>query len=90
MPDALADRLAAAVGDAHVLRERDVMAAYESDWTGRFGGEARLVVRPADASEVAAGEAGDAGDQHPAGVRHQLAATAGLPKVCVDSGDSPA
>src|SRR5205814_1705566 len=28
--------------------------SYERDWTGRFGGPARLVVRPADAQQVAA------------------------------------
>jgi len=54
VPDALGDALAEAVGDAHVLRERDLTAAYETDWTGRFSGRARLVVRPGDAAEVAA------------------------------------
>jgi FAD/FMN-containing dehydrogenase len=42
------------VGEAHVLVERDVLASYETDWTGRFRGTARCVVRPADTTEVAA------------------------------------
>jgi FAD/FMN-containing dehydrogenase len=42
------------VGPAHVLTERDVVASYETDWTGRFHGPALAVVRPADTAEVAA------------------------------------
>src|SRR4051794_40737956 len=42
------------VGDRHVLADADLRAPYERDWTGRFGGAARLVVRPADAGQVAA------------------------------------
>jgi FAD/FMN-containing dehydrogenase len=53
VPDALRDALAAVVGDDHVLAERDLVAGFERDWTGRFGGEARLVVRPAGTEEVA-------------------------------------
>ena len=53
MPDALRDALAAVVGDAHVLSEPGVRAGFERDWTGRFGGEARHVVRPAGTEEVA-------------------------------------
>src|SRR3954451_393824 len=57
--------LADVVGERHVLADADLRASYERDWTGRFGGEARLVVRPADAGQVAAivracGEAGAA------------------------------
>jgi FAD/FMN-containing dehydrogenase len=52
--DALRESLAAVVGDAHVLADRELVAGYERDWTGRFGGEARLVVRPASTDEVAA------------------------------------
>jgi len=55
VPDALHDGLAAAVGDAHVLTDDDRRAPYEVDWTGRYRGRARAVVRPADAAEVAAG-----------------------------------
>src|SRR4051812_22556135 len=45
--------LATVVGDGHVLVDPDLRAPYERDWTGRFGGEARLVVRPADTAQVA-------------------------------------
>jgi FAD/FMN-containing dehydrogenase len=47
-------RLRDIVGNAHVLVDRDVVASYESDWTGRFRAEARCVVRPASTAEVAA------------------------------------
>lgn len=50
---ALRDALARAVGDAHLLLDRDVTAAYETDWTGRFTGRASAVVRPATTAEVA-------------------------------------
>lgn len=52
--DPLAGTLAAVLGEAHVLRDDDVRAAYETDWTGRFSGRARCVVRPADTGQVAA------------------------------------
>lgn len=51
--DALAEELARVVGEGHVLRSPDLRAQYEEDWTGRFAGEARLVVRPADTEQVA-------------------------------------
>ncbi|MFN8204653.1 MAG: FAD-binding oxidoreductase [Solirubrobacteraceae bacterium] len=51
---ALARRLAAIVGRQHVLADADVRAPFERDWTGLHGGPASLVVRPADAGEVAA------------------------------------
>ena len=51
--DPLADALTEVVGPAHVLVDADVRAPYETDWTRRFSGAARLVVRPADADEVA-------------------------------------
>jgi FAD/FMN-containing dehydrogenase len=41
------------VGSAHVLVDPDVRAPYETDWTRRFTGTARCVVRPADTAEVA-------------------------------------
>ena len=47
-------RLAEVVGPAHVLTDPDLVGGYEVDWTGRFQGRARAVVRPADAAEVAA------------------------------------
>src|SRR5256885_2117191 len=50
----LRSALAAIAGDRHVLTDPDVRAPYERDWTGRFGGQARLVVRPADTAQVAA------------------------------------
>jgi len=46
--------LHAIVGEANVLVDRDVVATYERDWTGRFGAPATCVVRPADVDEVAA------------------------------------
>ena len=51
---ALLDALRAAVGDGHVLSDPAVRAGYETDWTGRFGGPAVAVVRPADPAETAA------------------------------------
>jgi FAD/FMN-containing dehydrogenase len=48
----LADQLRAVVGDAHLLEDRSVIASYETDWTGRFHGTARCVVRPASTAEV--------------------------------------
>jgi FAD/FMN-containing dehydrogenase len=50
----LVDVLTGIVGDRHVLVDRDLRSAYETDWTRRFTGEARCVVRPADTAEVAA------------------------------------
>jgi FAD/FMN-containing dehydrogenase len=41
------------VGPRYVLSDPDVKLSYERDWTGRYQGSARLVVQPADASEVA-------------------------------------
>jgi len=46
--------LAEIVGPAHVLRDPAVTASYERDFTGRFEGRARLVVRPADTAQTAA------------------------------------
>jgi FAD/FMN-containing dehydrogenase len=50
----LESRLADLVGPEHVLTDRDVLAGYETDWTGRRHGHARLAVRPATRDEVAA------------------------------------
>lgn len=52
--DPLARSLGQIVGAAHVLIEADLRASYETDWTRRYHGDARLVVRPAHTSEVAA------------------------------------
>jgi FAD/FMN-containing dehydrogenase len=59
----LVERLAAVAGPSHVLTDPGLRAPYETDWTRRFTGTARCVVRPADTGEVAAvvracGEAG--------------------------------
>jgi len=61
--DTLARALADIVGAGHVLVEADLRAPYETDWSRRFGGAARLVARPADTAQVAAVVAacGDAG-----------------------------
>jgi FAD/FMN-containing dehydrogenase len=48
----LQERLRAAVGERHVLAEPDLRAPYETDWTGRFHGDASLVVRPGSPGEV--------------------------------------
>ena len=46
-------RLTALVGPDHVLTEAGQRAGHEIDWTRRFRGEARAVVRPAATGEVA-------------------------------------
>ncbi|MCP2268226.1 FAD/FMN-containing dehydrogenase [Actinokineospora diospyrosa] len=51
--DRLIDRLVAVVGASHVVTDPDVVSGYATDWTGRFTGSARAVVRPADRDEVA-------------------------------------
>jgi FAD/FMN-containing dehydrogenase len=51
---ALADRLRAIVGPTHLLVDTDLIAPYETDWTGRFIGMAACVVRPSSTEEVAA------------------------------------
>ncbi|MFI5493012.1 FAD-binding oxidoreductase [Actinoplanes sp. NPDC051859] len=50
----LEDILRGVVGDRHVLVDGDLKAQYETDWTRRFTGQARCVVRPANTAEVAA------------------------------------
>jgi len=42
-----------AVGAKHVLSDPELKSSFERDYTGRYSGRARLVVRPADTSEVA-------------------------------------
>jgi FAD/FMN-containing dehydrogenase len=51
--DQLTATLRSIVGDSHVIDDRSVVASYESDWTGRFHGTARCVVRPGSTLEVA-------------------------------------
>jgi len=50
----LDQRLAEIVGAEHALTDSALRASYETDWTGRFTGRARAVVRPADTAEVTA------------------------------------
>ncbi|HKS90768.1 MAG TPA: FAD-binding oxidoreductase, partial [Tepidiformaceae bacterium] len=54
MSDPLLDRCSAIVGPSHVLVDPQDRAGYETDWTGRFRGDARFVVRPGDTEQVAA------------------------------------
>ncbi|HJW23810.1 MAG TPA: FAD-binding oxidoreductase [Rhodocyclaceae bacterium] len=49
----LPERLAAVVGDRHVLTDPADLAPHLADWRGRYRGEARCVVRPGDTAEVA-------------------------------------
>jgi FAD/FMN-containing dehydrogenase len=41
-----------ALGERHVIVDPSVTASYETDWTQRFTGRARCVVRPADTQDV--------------------------------------
>jgi FAD/FMN-containing dehydrogenase len=52
--DALLAELTAIAGPEHVLTDPDLVAGYTTDWTRRFSGVARGVVRPGDVAEVAA------------------------------------
>lgn len=52
-PDRLVAALAEIVGSEHVLTAADTTVGFGVDWTGRFRGEVRLVVRPGRADEVA-------------------------------------
>ena len=45
--------LRAIVGDADVLTDRDAVAGYTIDWTGRFVGATPAVVRPSSTEEIA-------------------------------------
>jgi FAD/FMN-containing dehydrogenase len=51
--DVLAGALGEVVGAEHVITAPDMTASYATDWTRRFRGETFLVVRPADAEQVA-------------------------------------
>jgi FAD/FMN-containing dehydrogenase len=53
-PDSLTSTLRTVVGDDHVLVDDDVRRGYETDWTGRYRGPAKLVVRPGTTAEVSA------------------------------------
>jgi FAD/FMN-containing dehydrogenase len=52
--DALEQALRQIVDPPHVLTDPELKASYERDYTGRYHGQARVVVRPADVDEVAA------------------------------------
>ena len=52
--DALERALTEAVGRRHVLTDPDLTAPYERDYSGRYTGRARAVVRPASTDEVSA------------------------------------
>jgi FAD/FMN-containing dehydrogenase len=52
--DALLAELTSIVGPEHVLTDPDLVTGYTTDWTRRFHGPARCVIRPADTGEVAA------------------------------------
>jgi FAD/FMN-containing dehydrogenase len=54
MADPLLASLREVVGAAHVLTDPDTTRAYEVDWTGRFVGRARAVVRPGTTEQVGA------------------------------------
>lgn len=54
MSDPFVATLQAITGTQHVLTDPEVVATYETDWTRRYTGRARAVVRPADTREVAA------------------------------------
>ena len=49
----LIEELRRVVGDQHVLVDPELRSPYERDFTGRYGGDCRAVVRPADATQVA-------------------------------------
>lgn len=48
----LIGRLRDVVGPGHVLTEPDMVAGYVRDWTGRWTGRTRAVIRPGSAAEV--------------------------------------
>ena len=52
--DELVDELQALLGTSAVITDPQVRAGYEVDWTGRYRGEARCVVRPHHLDEVVA------------------------------------
>ena len=53
-PDPLVVTLRQIAGAQHVLTDADARASYETDWTRRYRGKARLIVRPGSTAEVAA------------------------------------
>ena len=53
MSTTLLRQFADIVGPEHVVVEPEVMASYAVDWTGRFRGHAKAVIRPKNAGEIA-------------------------------------
>ncbi|MBI5786242.1 MAG: FAD-binding oxidoreductase [Rhodocyclales bacterium] len=51
--NALLDSLRAVVGAGHVLTDQNDVAAYVTDWRGRYSGRALAIVRPGDTPQVA-------------------------------------
>jgi FAD/FMN-containing dehydrogenase len=51
--DALLAELTGIAGAEHVLTDPDLVAGYATDWTRRFRGAARAVIRPGEAGQVA-------------------------------------
>jgi FAD/FMN-containing dehydrogenase len=51
--DAFVSALRAILGERHCLTDPDLRAGYETDWTRRFRGSARAVVRPGSVEQVA-------------------------------------
>jgi FAD/FMN-containing dehydrogenase len=52
--DAFIAALTKIVGPTHVITDPSMRASYETDWTGRFSGQALAVVRPKNTAQVAA------------------------------------
>ena len=53
MSATLLSAIAEVVGERHAFDDPDLTAGYETDWTGRWTGKARVVVRPGSVEEVA-------------------------------------
>lgn len=53
-PDRLVAALQDICGKHHVLVDEDSRSGYETDWTRRYSGTARMVVRPGSTAEVSA------------------------------------
>lgn len=54
MSDTLREQCESIVGPGYILADATDRAGYETDWTGRFHGTARFVVRPGSTDELAA------------------------------------
>ncbi len=54
MSSSLVKTIADIVGPRHVLVDPETTRAFRTDWTGRWVGDCRAVVRPADTAEAAA------------------------------------